>query len=80
MSHLRPTTNLGLLLGIFNCEGQLYNAVRLCAGDKSRAGGVDAPIADLVASLNSWPRIFTTSSCSGELRAKSSQNTKVREE
>ncbi|EIE26282.1 Clavaminate synthase-like protein, partial [Coccomyxa subellipsoidea C-169] len=31
-------------------------------GDKSRAGGVDGPIADLVASLNSWPDIFTTSS------------------
>ncbi|CAL8466532.1 g6068 [Coccomyxa elongata] len=37
------------------------------ARDKSRAGGVDAPIADLVASLNSWPRIFTTSSCSGRV-------------
>ncbi|BDA41177.1 probable tRNA wybutosine-synthesizing protein 5 at C-terminar half [Coccomyxa sp. Obi] len=37
------------------------------ARDKSRAGGVDAPIADLVATLNSWPRIFTTSSCSGRV-------------
>ncbi|KAK9916814.1 hypothetical protein WJX75_007384 [Coccomyxa subellipsoidea] len=36
-------------------------------GDKSRAGGVDAPIADLVALLNAWPNIFTTSSCSGRV-------------
>ena len=33
--------------------------------DKSRAGGVDAPIADLIARINLHPFFFTTSSCSG---------------
>lgn len=35
--------------------------------DKSRAGGVDAPIADLIARINLHPFFFTTSSCSGRI-------------
>ena len=35
------------------------------AGDKSRAGGVDEPIRDLVALVNTSPDVYTTSSCSG---------------
>lgn len=35
------------------------------AGDKSRAGGVDEPIRDLVALVNTLPDVYTTSSCSG---------------
>ncbi len=37
------------------------------AGDRSRAGGVDAPIRDLVATLNRHADLFTTSSCSGRV-------------
>lgn len=35
--------------------------------DKSRAGGVDAPIAALIDRLNWHPHFFTTSSCSGRI-------------
>ncbi|CAM6089216.1 unnamed protein product [Calypogeia fissa] len=35
--------------------------------DKSRKGGVDAPIADLISCINSHPSLFTTSSCSGRV-------------
>lgn len=35
--------------------------------DKSRKGGVDAPIADLIGCINSHPSFFTTSSCSGRV-------------
>jgi tRNA wybutosine-synthesizing protein 3 len=35
--------------------------------DKSRKGGVDAPIADLINCINSHPCFFTTSSCSGRV-------------
>lgn len=37
------------------------------ARDKSRAGGVDAPIADLIHRINQHPFFFTTSSCSGRV-------------
>ena len=36
------------------------------AGDKSRAGGVDEPIRELVAFVNILPDVYTTSSCSGK--------------
>lgn len=35
--------------------------------DKSRAGGVDAPIAALIDRINWHPQYFTTSSCSGRI-------------
>ncbi|BBN02828.1 tRNA wybutosine-synthesizing protein 3 [Marchantia polymorpha subsp. ruderalis] len=35
--------------------------------DKSRKGGVDAPIADLIRRINSHPEFYTTSSCSGRV-------------
>lgn len=35
--------------------------------DKSRAGGVDAPIAALIDRINGHPLYFTTSSCSGRI-------------
>jgi tRNA(Phe) wybutosine-synthesizing methylase Tyw3 len=35
--------------------------------DKSRKGGVDAPIAALITRINSHPLFFTTSSCSGRV-------------
>jgi tRNA(Phe) wybutosine-synthesizing methylase Tyw3 len=35
------------------------------AGDKSRAGGVDPRVQELVALMNQHPDIHTTSSCSG---------------
>jgi len=35
--------------------------------DKSRAGGVDAPIASLIDRINRHPQYFTTSSCSGRI-------------
>ena len=35
-------------------------------GDKSRAGGVDEPIRELVAFVNTLPNVYTTSSCSGK--------------
>lgn len=37
------------------------------AGDRSRAGGVDAPIRDLIELLNRHPHLYTTSSCSGRI-------------
>lgn len=37
------------------------------AKDKSRAGGVDAPIASLINRINLHPQYFTTSSCSGRI-------------
>ncbi|GIM07394.1 hypothetical protein Vretimale_11539 [Volvox reticuliferus] len=36
-------------------------------GDKSRKGSVDAPVADLVARINTHPAVYTTSSCSGRI-------------
>ena len=35
--------------------------------DKSPKGGLDAPIADLVADVNRHPDLYTTSSCSGRI-------------
>ena len=35
--------------------------------DKSPKGGLDAPIADLVADVNRHPDLYTTSSCSGRV-------------
>ncbi|CAI7903503.1 unnamed protein product [Closterium sp. NIES-54] len=35
--------------------------------DKSLKGGLDAPIADLVAEINGHNDLFTTSSCSGRI-------------
>lgn len=35
--------------------------------DRSRKGGVDAPIADLIDSINKHPAYYTTSSCSGRI-------------
>ena len=35
--------------------------------DRSKKGGVDAPIAGLIDALNSSPAYFTTSSCSGRI-------------
>ncbi|XP_059068139.1 tRNA wybutosine-synthesizing protein 2/3/4 isoform X2 [Cryptomeria japonica] len=37
------------------------------ASDKSRKGGVDAPITDLINSINKHPSYYTTSSCSGRI-------------
>ena len=50
-------------------EGEVdSNGMPRCAraaDDKSRAGGVDEPIQDLVALVNRLPDVYTTSSCSG---------------
>lgn len=59
---------------------QVLTALLQCEGDRSRKGSVDAPIVDLVSSINEHNDMYTTSSCSGRVTVFGEPTQETREQ